>query len=107
MNELSKLKMRFTYEFENKEELKLSDHLSIERTKLSNQRTLFSYVRTSLYLVTAGIGLVELKTFEHLKVLGYISLGFSGVLFFIGLIQYFYMRRRLNSYIKPKMEIKK
>ena len=42
-----------TDKFKN-EELILRDYLAIERTKLANVRTLFSYIRTSLYLLTAG-----------------------------------------------------
>ena len=45
-----------TEKFKN-EELILRDYLAIERTKLANVRTLFSYIRTSLYLLTAGIGI--------------------------------------------------
>ena len=39
-----------TDKFKN-EELILRDYLAIERTKLANVRTLFSYIRTSLYPV--------------------------------------------------------
>ena len=57
-----------TDKFKN-EELILRDYLAIERTKLANVRTLFSYIRTSLYLLTAGIGIYPVWTVSH----GYVS----------------------------------
>ena len=62
-----------TEKFKN-EELILRDYLAIERTKLANVRTLFSYIRTSLYLLTAGIGIFRSKVFPVWTVLpGYVS----------------------------------
>lgn len=52
--------LKFTDDFENNEKLILRDHLALERTKLANERTLFSYIRTSLYLLTAGIGIFQI-----------------------------------------------
>lgn len=53
--------LKFTDDFENNEKLILRDHLALERTKLANERTLFSYIRTSLYLLTAGIGIFQIE----------------------------------------------
>lgn len=36
--------------FDNDKVLILRDHLALERTKLANVRTLFAFIRTSLYL---------------------------------------------------------
>ncbi len=41
--------------FKHKEEIKLNDYLALERTRLANKRTLFSYIRTTLYLTLGGI----------------------------------------------------
>jgi len=54
-----------TDKFKN-EELILRDYLAIERTKLANVRTLFSYIRTSLYLLTAGIGIFQIESISRL-----------------------------------------
>lgn len=40
-------------------ELILRDHLAIDRTVLSNETTLFSYIRTSLALIAAGATLIH------------------------------------------------
>ncbi len=39
----------------------LKDYSAIDRTKLANQRTLLSFLRTSLYLVFSGIALMKVK----------------------------------------------
>lgn len=94
--------LKFTDDFENREELILRDHLAIERTKLANERTLFSYLRTSLYLLTAGIGILEFESMEHLIVIAYISLFLSGILIFIGLLRFYQLRKNLKSYTSNK-----
>lgn len=90
-----------TDDFENHEELTLRDHLAIARTKLANERTLFSYIRTSLYLLTAGIGILELKSVEHLKIIAYLSIIFSGSLFLTGWLRFYKLRKHLRNYL-PK-----
>lgn len=93
--------LKFSDNFENHEDLTLRDHLALARTRLANVRTLFSYLRTSLYLLTAGIGILEIKSIEHLKIIAYISLFFSGFLFFMGLLRFYQFARHLRGYI-PK-----
>lgn len=87
--------------------LTLRDLLSIERTKMANERTLFSYIRTSLYLITAGIGLTELDQFKHLQTIGYISLGSSGFVWLIGIISYYKVKRRLQKIVDKDTVLKK
>lgn len=81
------------------EELILRDRLALVRTKLANERTLFAYVRTSLYLLTAGIGILEIDSIRHLRVIAYVSLFFSVVLFFKGFLRYWQLRHRLKRYV--------
>ncbi|WP_299517905.1 DUF202 domain-containing protein, partial [uncultured Flavobacterium sp.] len=45
----------FSSKFENRDEIILRDYLAMERTKLANERTLLSYIRSSLYLLLGGI----------------------------------------------------
>ena len=49
------------------EDLILRDYLAIERTRLANVRTLFAYIRTSLYLLTAGIGILQIDSISQLN----------------------------------------
>jgi len=84
--------------FETKERIILRDYLAMQRTTLANERTLFAYIRTSLYLILGGIGLLKLEDFRELIWLGYFSLGLSIVVIVYGLIRYWILRRRLNGF---------
>ena len=66
--------LKFTDDFENNEKLILRDHLALERTKLANERTLFSYIRTSLYLLTAGIGIFQIENISRLDGLAWVCI---------------------------------
>lgn len=81
------------------EELILRERLALVRTKLANERTLFAYVRTSLYLLTAGIGILEIDSIRHLRIIAWLSLFFSVVLFFKGFVRYWQLNRRLKHYV--------
>jgi len=48
-------------DFTNTDELILRDHLALVRTRLANERTLLSYIRSALYLLIGGIALLQLE----------------------------------------------
>jgi len=77
-------------------ELILRDHLALERTKLTNERTLFSYIRTSLYLLTAGIGILQIDSISRLDRLAWICIVSGVILFFWGFVRFWRMKKYLN-----------
>ena len=85
-------------EFKNKEKIILNDYLALERTRLANERTFFSFLRTSLYLVLAGIAFLQLQGFEELKWLGYVSIVFSIVFLVTGIVTYFRLKNKLYKF---------
>ncbi len=94
-------KLRFpkiVSDFQNKERIILRDFLALERTTLANERTLFAYIRTSLYLILGGIGFVQLKDFENIRWLGFFSFGLSAILIVFGLVRFFKLRKKLQKY---------
>lgn len=91
---------RIVKPFENKEKIILRDYLSMQRTTLANERTLFSYIRTSLYTLIGGIGILNLEEFVHLHWLGYLALAISGLLIVYGLIRFWVLKRRLSKLYK-------
>ena len=101
MKRLLKKITTFTDQYENKEQIILRDHLAMERTKLANERTLLSYLRTSLYLVLGGIAFLGMKNLEELRNLGYFSLVLSVVLLIIGLVRFYQLKRHLKNMYKP------
>ncbi len=85
-------------QFTNKEDIILRDYLALERTKLANERTLLSYIRSSLYLLIGGIALIQLEGFESIKFLGYVSLSLTVLLFVIGVYRFRRLSRLLMKY---------
>lgn len=79
------------------EELILRDRLAIIRTKLANERTLFSYIRTSLYLLTAGIGVLQVNSISHLDGLAWICIISGILLFFFGFFRFGQVRKHLKE----------
>ncbi|MCM4165371.1 MULTISPECIES: DUF202 domain-containing protein [unclassified Arenibacter] len=93
--------IQVTDDYQRKEEIILRDHLAMERTKLANERTLLSYIRASLYLLLGGIGLLGLKDFQDLKIIGYVSLSCSVLLLIIGIFRYTQLKRHLKQVYRP------
>lgn len=91
---------RFSRKFTNKDEIILRDYLAMERTTLANERTLLSYLRSSLYLLIGGVALLKLENFENLHFVGYIALVLAGVFILIGFYRYQKLRKRLKVYYK-------
>ena len=74
--------------------------LALERTKLANERTLLSYIRSSLYLLLGGIGLLQLKDFVQIQWLGYVALGVCGLFLAIGIFRFVLLKRKLYKWNK-------
>lgn len=72
--------------------------LALERTKLANERTLLSYIRSSLYLLIGGIGILQLKDFESIKWLGYVALAVCVIFLALGVFRYLLLSRRLYKW---------
>ena len=54
------------------------DYLAVDRTKLANQRTFLSIVRTGLYFIVMGLSIYSLELLEEIQ-------NFTPVFFVIGL----------------------
>ena len=91
---------RFRSQFKMNEKFILRDFLALERTTLANERTLFSYVRSGLYLSLAGIAILQLEGFETIKWLAYILFALSLFLSFFGLVRYQILQKKLNTLYK-------
>ncbi len=86
--------------FENKEKIILRDFLAMERTSLANERTLFSYIRASLYMAIGGVAILEYDGFATFNWLSYVVFGLSLVLIFIGVFRYRRLKNKLETYYK-------
>ena len=107
---LKKMKLlKFGRDFKPDQEVILRDYLAIERTRLANERTLLSYIRSSLYLMLGGIAFFQLKNFPDFKYLAMLSLFFSAIFFVIGIYRFTLLKKSLKTLYynaEPKNESK-
>ncbi len=89
---------RIVANFRNRERIILRDFLALERTSLANERTLFSYIRISIYLIIGGIAFLKIEDLEPISWTGYISFGMSVILLVYGIIRYRILRSRLHQF---------
>jgi len=96
--------LRFGRDFKPDEQVILRDYLAIERTRLANERTLLSYIRSSLYLLLGAIGLLQLKDFADFRYLSIIAIGFSIIFFVIGVYRFTLLKKSLKKlyYVSDK-----
>ena len=71
------------------------DEQSAVRTALANERTLLSYVRTTLALVIAGATVLEFFEGRYMKLLGFVMMLGGVVTVAIGVWRYRTLRRRV------------
>lgn len=95
---IKKIKLlKFGRDFKPDEEVILRDYLAIERTRLANERTLLSYIRSSLYLLLGGIAFFQLENFADFKFLALMSLFFSFIFFVIGIYRFMLLKKSLKK----------
>lgn len=85
-------------QFRNLEPLILRDHLALERTRLSNERTLLSYIRSSLYLLIGGIALIQIEGYGDLRYVGYFALLLCVLFALVGFFRFVRLRDQLDRY---------
>ena len=84
--------------FKHKKEIKLNDYLALERTRLANERTLFSYIRTALYLTLGGIAFLQMEDLKNIKWLAPVCFVLSITIFIVGVLKYLSMKKRLKEF---------
>jgi len=80
-----------------KAQLILRDTLALDRTKLANQRTLLSYIRTGIYFIMTAIGLSYLGKNTGFGWAEWALTGVGIVAVVIGFVSYFVIRKKINS----------
>lgn len=94
---IKKLKLlRFGRDFKPDQQVILRDYLAIERTRLANERTLLSYIKSSLYLLLGGITVLQLTNYPDLRYLGFSALVFSAIFFIIGIYRFTVLKKSLK-----------
>lgn len=62
-----------------KHSLNIRDYLAIERTRLSNERTLFSGIRTALAIFITGATIIKLFEMTQIEIIGWFFVASSFV----------------------------
>ncbi|EMY82699.1 DUF202 domain-containing protein [Psychroflexus gondwanensis] len=75
-----------------------TDLLALVRTKLANERTFLAYFRTFIVFLSSGFAILKLEILQSLKGLGYFFIIISFIVVVIGLLRFFYVKKRINSY---------
>ncbi|MCU0318912.1 MAG: DUF202 domain-containing protein [Flavobacteriales bacterium] len=86
-----------------REELILRDHLALVRTRLANERTLLSYIRSTLYLLVGGLTLIGLGDTPYLRGVGHVSWLLSVLVLLFGLYRYVTLRNHINTYYQHQV----
>ncbi|MBS9525043.1 DUF202 domain-containing protein [Litoribacter ruber] len=81
----------------------IRDYLARQRTRMANERTLLSYIRTSLYFLVSGTALVKVEDLANISSLGYFSFAISIVLIIVGFFNFFRVRRKMRKGYYHKM----
>lgn len=84
--------------FKNNERIILRDFLAMERTTLANERTLFAYIRSSIYLSISAFAVLELKILADIQWISYLSITISVILLVFGIARYFTLRNKLQTF---------
>ncbi len=74
------------------------DILAFDRTRLANERTFLSYVRTCIGCIGAGAAMLKLFEVEWASVMAVILLVAGPLVFVWGLIGYIRTRHQLKQY---------
>src|SRR5690606_4522076 len=95
---IKKMKLlQFGRDFKPDGEIILRDYLAIERTRLANERTLLSYIRSSLYLMLGGIAFFQLEIVPNFQYLAFASLSFSIIFLVIGIYRFMLLKKSLKK----------
>ena len=72
-----------------KKDLILRERLALQRTVLANQSTFLAFLRTAMYFLIAGLSLKNVLKIENSIVIEIVLFVVSGIIFIIGIINYF------------------
>jgi len=85
-----------TYSNFKKCDMILRDHLSVDRTTLSNQNTFLAYIRTALTLFVAGITFIRFFDNLAVEIVGWSFVPIGIATFIVGFIRYNRLRITLR-----------
>tara|TARA_R110002051_G_scaffold169498_1_gene240048 strand:- start:18723 stop:18983 length:261 start_codon:yes stop_codon:yes gene_type:complete len=76
----------------------LTDKLAIDRTRLANERTFLAYFRSFIVFLSSGFAIIKLDVLTDIKGVGIMLMSLGPILFFIGLVRFLYVKRKIKKY---------
>jgi putative membrane protein len=77
-------------------DLILREHLAIERTKMANETTLLSYIRTGLYFIVGGSTLGHFIETEFWRISGIPLMIIGIIIILFGIVRYYRVVKMLE-----------
>lgn len=84
----------------NSKKEKLTDWLALERTKMANQRTLLAMLRTGFYFLVMGLTVLTVEELGDLRHYYWLFFVIGSLFIVIGIVHYFYNKRKLETKYK-------
>lgn len=81
----------------------LRDYLALDRTRLANDRTLLSFLRTGLYLLATAFAFSELESLEDIRFLTWLMLAASVASITVGIFNYLRMKKKITQYYRQQL----
>lgn len=78
-------------------DLVLREYLAIERTRLANERTLLTYIRTGLYFLVAGSTIGHLVDTSFWKIMDLPIILVGVVIILIGIVRFMVVGREIKN----------
>ena len=78
-------------------DLILREELALQRTRLSNQSTFLSFLRTAMYFLIAGLSVKNFYTINNVDIYENILLACAALLFVAGITNYVYQSRLIRQ----------
>ena len=85
------------YEEFSERELILRDHLAVDRTRLSNERSFLAYTRTALTMFITGLSLIKFFDSSLAQILGWIFICLGVFTWILGGSRYLRFRKNINK----------
>lgn len=83
-----------------KQQIRRSDALALERTRLANERTFLAYFRTFVVFVSSGFAILKIAALKDIHDVGLFLVILGPVLFIVGTGRFFFVKRKVKKYYR-------
>jgi putative membrane protein len=85
-------------------DMKLTDALAIDRTRLANERTFLAYFRSFIVFLSSGFAILKLELLQDIREIGWFLIAIGPLLLVVGILRFFYVKRHIRRYYRGKSQ---